>query len=189
MLDNQGAKQSPSSDVKERRSAYSRSRTQYAAICFRQTADGDDCQIEILLITSRDSRRWVIPKGWPLRKKMPHQVASTEAWEEAGVRGSVEKKVWGRYPYLKKMQDGELLPILVDVHLLHVAGMDDEFPERKERTMRWFSPADAASSVHESELADLILMLDLYLSQAVVRRDAKRDVAHEMVFADARVQT
>lgn len=161
MSEKQGTKWSRSSSANERLGAHFGSRTQYAAICFRQAADRDDCHIEILLITSRDSGRWVIPKGWPMRKKKPHQVASAEAWQEAGVRGSAGKKMWGRYPYLKKMEDGELLPILVDVHLLQVAGMDDEFPERKERTLRWFSPADAASKVHEPDLADLILMLDL----------------------------
>lgn len=68
------------------------SRPQYAAICYRRTGESS-CPIEILLITSRGTGRWVIPKGWPMGKKKPHEVASQEAWEEAGVRGRVRKRL------------------------------------------------------------------------------------------------
>lgn len=67
-------------------------RTQYAAICYRRTDDSSG-PIEVLLITSRGTGRWVIPKGWPMAKKKPHEVASQEAWEEAGVRGRVRKRL------------------------------------------------------------------------------------------------
>lgn len=61
-------------------------RAQFAAICYRQTGDLAR-PIEVLLITSRDTGRWVIPKGWPKRRKTGYEVARLEAWEEAGVRG------------------------------------------------------------------------------------------------------
>lgn len=64
-------------------------RQQYAALCFRY-ADGGT--IEILLVTSRTSGRWIIPRGWPMKRKKPHQAAAIEAWEEAGVRGRVRRK-------------------------------------------------------------------------------------------------
>lgn len=100
-----------------------------------------DGSIEVLLITSRDSGRWVIPKGWPMRKKKPHQVARQEAWEEACVRGRVGKKAWGHYTYMKKLDDGELVPAVVQVHLLDVAQMEDDFPERQQRRLAWFCQA------------------------------------------------
>jgi hypothetical protein len=76
-------------------------RQQYGALCFRRT-DGAS-GIEILIITSRDSGRWIIPKGWPMKRKKPYEAAAIEAWEEAGVCGSVCKKPVGRYTYLKDL--------------------------------------------------------------------------------------
>ncbi|MCM2476787.1 NUDIX hydrolase [Rhizobium sp. CG5] len=134
-------------------------RTQYAAICHRQNSS--DGSIEVLLITSRDSGRWVIPKGWPMRKKKPHEVARQEAWEEAGVRGRVRKKVWGHYTYMKKLDDGDLVPAVVQVHLLDVAQMENDFPERDQRRLAWFRPSIAALAVEEPELSGLITKLDL----------------------------
>ncbi|NKL59562.1 NUDIX hydrolase [Rhizobium leguminosarum] len=134
-------------------------RTQYAAICHRQ--NNGDGSIEVLLITSRDSGRWVIPKGWPMRKKKPHEVARQEAWEEAGGRGRVRKKAWGHYTYMKKLDDGELVPAIVQVHLLDVAQMEDDFPERHQRRLAWFMPSIAASAVEEPELRGLITKLEL----------------------------
>jgi 8-oxo-dGTP pyrophosphatase MutT (NUDIX family) len=134
-------------------------RTQYAAICYRH--NNSDGSIEVLLITSRDSGRWVIPKGWPIRKKKPHEVARQEAWEEAGVRGRVRKKVWGHYTYMKNLDDGELVLTVVQVHLLDVAQMEDDFPERHQRRLAWFRPSIAASAVEEAELRGLITKLEL----------------------------
>ncbi|MBW6424374.1 NUDIX hydrolase [Rhizobium sp. XQZ8] len=133
--------------------------TQYAAICYRSTGRADG-SIEVLLITSRDSGRWIIPKGWPMRKKKPHEVASQEAWEEAGVRGRIRKKPWGHYTYVKKLEGGELVPAMVQVHLIDVREIDDKFPERHQRTLEWFEPAVAASSVGEPELRGLITRLE-----------------------------
>ncbi|WP_204328711.1 NUDIX hydrolase [Rhizobium leguminosarum] len=171
MSNDQAGRQSHSSPSSEENSRVG-IHTQYAAICFREAADRDDRQIEILLITSRDSGRWVIPKGWPMRKKQAHEVASIEAWQEAGVRGSVRKKTWGSYLSMKKMEDGEIIPTVVEVHLLHVEEMDDEFPERKQRVLRWFSPANAVSAVREPDLGELISKLDLHQSQTV-RKNSK----------------
>jgi 8-oxo-dGTP pyrophosphatase MutT (NUDIX family) len=134
-------------------------RTQYAAICYRH--DNGDGSIEVLLITSRDRGRWVIPKGWPMRKKKPHEIARQEAWEEAGVRGRVRKKAWGHYTYMKKLDDGELVPAVVQVHLLDVKQMEDDFPERHQRRLAWFRPSIAASAVEEPELSGLITKLEL----------------------------
>lgn len=72
---------------------------QYGAICYQKTHDGSD--IEVLLITSRGTGRGIIPKGWPVDQKKPHQATQIEALEEAGVMGRARKKPVGRYTYLK----------------------------------------------------------------------------------------
>ncbi|WP_425342943.1 NUDIX hydrolase [Rhizobium etli] len=69
---------------------------QFAAICYRKVGDN---LVEVLLITSRDSGRWIIPKGWPIAKLAPHQVAEREAWEEAGVKGKARKRLFGFYTF------------------------------------------------------------------------------------------
>ncbi|WP_174045121.1 NUDIX hydrolase [Rhizobium rhizogenes] len=129
-------------------------KTQCAAICYRRIFKGSD-EIEVLLITSRDSGRWVIPKGWPMRKKKLHQVARQEAWEEAGVRGHVQKTPFGHFSYLKKVSKDEVFPCLVQAHLLTVSKLEKDFPEKGQRQIKWFSPAEAALAVEEPGLRRL----------------------------------
>ncbi|KAA1183807.1 NUDIX hydrolase [Rhizobium tropici] len=131
-----------------------RSIEQYGAICYRRSQGQEG--IEILLITSRDSGRWVIPKGWAMDRKLPHQVAEREAWEEAGVKGKARKKRFGYYTYLKVLATGETVPSVVQVHLLEVAELVDRFPERGQRQLQWFSPHEAAALVREPELKSLL---------------------------------
>jgi 8-oxo-dGTP pyrophosphatase MutT (NUDIX family) len=138
-----------------------RSIEQYGAICFRRFEGRKD--VEILLITSRDSGRWVIPKGWPMAGKLPHQVAEREAWEEAGVKGKARKKSFGYYTYLKALDSGETVPSVVQVHLLEVARLDEHFPEREQRRLQWFAPHEAAAHVREPELKSLLRMVDAAL--------------------------
>ncbi|AYD05101.1 hypothetical protein RRU01S_24_00720 [Agrobacterium rubi TR3 = NBRC 13261] len=95
-----------------------------------------------------------------MAKKKPHEVASQEAWEEAGVRGRVRKKAWGHYTYVKRLGDGEFIPAMVQVHLLDVQRMEDDFPERHQRDLQWFSPRLAASAVGEPELRGLFARLE-----------------------------
>ena len=128
---------------------------QYAAICVRQSSSGKDT-LEILLITSRESGRWVIPKGWGMPKKRPHEVAAQEAWEEAGVHGRVKKKPAGYYTYVKKLKSGEIVPSLVQVHLLKVTNLSRDYPETGQRELRWFRPEEAAAAVDEPELKSLL---------------------------------
>lgn len=130
-------------------------RQQYAALCFRRSADGD--AIEILVITSRDSGRWVIPKGWPMKKKEPHEAAEIEAWQEAGVRGRARKKPVGRYTYLKWRDNGDVSPCVVDVFELEVKTMTDDFTERGQRRIAWVSQEEAARRVREVELKSLLI--------------------------------
>ena len=145
-----------------------RIRQQVGALPYRTIDKG---KVELLLITSRDTGRWLIPKGWPMRKKKPHEVARQEAWEEAGVRGRVRKKAWGHYTYMKKLDDGELVPAIVHVHLLDVAQMEDDFPERHQRRLAWFRPSIAASAVEEPELRGLITKSNYLIQTSVFCAD------------------
>jgi 8-oxo-dGTP pyrophosphatase MutT (NUDIX family) len=129
---------------------------QFGAICFRSSVVGS---FEVLLITTRDTHRWVIPKGWAIKGLRPHETAEREAWEEAGVKGKVKKKPFGYYTYLKILDYENTVPSLVEVHLLEVEKVCSKFPERKQRTIEWMSPSDAAARVQEPELKGLLARL------------------------------
>ena len=130
-------------------------RQQYAAVCFRYGGNGDD--IEILLVTSRTTQRWIIPRGWPMKRKKPHEAAAIEAWEEAGVRGRVRKAAIGRYTYLKMLDNGDVVPCMVDVFQIEVTGAETSFKERGERLVEWVRPDEAARRVREIELKSLLV--------------------------------
>jgi 8-oxo-dGTP pyrophosphatase MutT (NUDIX family) len=127
---------------------------QYAALCYRSDpAFG----LQVLLLTSRETRRWVIPKGWPMKNKKGHAVAEQEAYEEAGVRGKAGKDPIGFYGYMKKRKSGLKVPVKVRVYPLRVDEMLVDFPERESRTLEWVSCSEAATRVHEPELRNLFL--------------------------------
>lgn len=128
-------------------------RTQYAALPWRK---GDDGAVEMLLITSRESRRWVIPKGWPMKDRTPEGAAAQEAYEEAGVVGEAGHKTLGAYHYDKRLQSGRLQHVRVMVYPLEVREARDIWPEMAERDRMWLSPADAAGLVDEPELKTLL---------------------------------
>jgi 8-oxo-dGTP pyrophosphatase MutT (NUDIX family) len=128
-------------------------RTQYAALCYRRTAEGS---LEILLLTSRDTGRWVIPKGWPMGSKASYIVAETEAREEAGVKGIVEHDPLGAFGYDKSMPEGLVLACAVQVHALEVTGFVKDYKEKGERRLEWVSPDVAAKRVAEPGLRKII---------------------------------
>ncbi|ODT87767.1 NUDIX hydrolase [Phenylobacterium sp. SCN 70-31] len=128
-------------------------RTQYAALPWRKADDGS---VQILLITSRESRRWVIPKGWPMKDKAPEAAAAQEAYEEAGVLGAPKRKPLGIYHYDKRLRSGRLQHVRVMVYPLEVAEARDIWPEMAERDRMWGSPAEAAGLVDEPELRTLL---------------------------------
>jgi 8-oxo-dGTP pyrophosphatase MutT (NUDIX family) len=130
-------------------------RLQCGALCFRRNPTTDT--IEILIITSRDSGRWVIPKGWPMKGRKPHEAAAIEAWEEAGVRGTVRKKTVGRYTYFKELDDGDVVPCIVDVFEIAVLESRSDFKEHGQRLLRWVTPHEAARRVRELELKSIFV--------------------------------
>lgn len=130
-------------------------RQQYGALCFRYAQDGSD--IEVLVITSRESRRWIIPKGWPMNGKKPYEAAAIEAWEEAGVRGKAKKKPVGSYTHLKELDDGNVAPCIVEVFEIEVTEISTDFKEWGQRLFDWVSPSEAARRVREIELKSLLV--------------------------------
>ncbi|NTG04914.1 NUDIX hydrolase [Agrobacterium rhizogenes] len=130
-------------------------RSQFGALCFRYKDGGEE--LEILVITSRNSGRWIIPKGWPMKGKKPYEAAAIEAWEEAGVRGTVGKKTIGRYTYLKELDDGNVAPCIVDIFQIEVKEVRADFKEKGQRILHWVTPDEAARRVREIELKSLLV--------------------------------
>jgi 8-oxo-dGTP pyrophosphatase MutT (NUDIX family) len=127
-------------------------RIQVAAMPWRLTKNG----VEILLVTSRGTGRWVIPKGWPEGREALHDAAAREAVEEAGVAGSISSRDIGRFYYAKKLPSGMEWRCEVVVFPMEVDRLADKWPEKKKRTRRWFTPAQAAGLVEERDLGELI---------------------------------
>jgi 8-oxo-dGTP pyrophosphatase MutT (NUDIX family) len=124
---------------------------QYAALPYRR---GET--LEILLVTSRETQRWVIPKGWPIKGKKPYAAAAREALEEAGITGKVGKSPIGAYHYPKRLNNGAALECTVEVFEMEVLKQRKRWPEQHQRTSRWFRVEEAAAAVQEPELRALI---------------------------------
>ena len=130
--------------------------SQIAALPYRTTGTAVDGPVEILLVTSRETKRWVLPKGNMMRGLAAHEAAAHEAYEEGGVRGSICPSPIGSYQYRKKKRTGASLMTDVDVYPVRVTAELDEWPERNERERRWFSLSAAADAVDEDDLKQLI---------------------------------
>ena len=129
-------------------------RLQYGALPYRFSALGE---LELLLVTSRTRGRWIIPKGWPIKGLKPQKSAAREAFEEAGIRGEVTTKPIGRYPY-DKISDDEsgAIPCEVLVFTLKVKQQLKDWPEAREREVRWMKPEDATALIEEDGLRSLV---------------------------------
>ena len=125
---------------------------QYAALPWRRAGGA----IEILLITSRNTRRWIVPKGWPLTGRSPRECAAQEALEEAGVLGEVSQKPLGWFRYDKLRKSGEVVPCKVQVFAMQVARQRRVWAEKSARQTRWCSPQEALAHVSEPGLKSLI---------------------------------
>lgn len=127
-------------------------RTQFGALCWRRRKGN----VEVLLITSRRRKRWILPKGWPVDGATPCEAAETEAWEEAGVHGTAKPVCLGIYSYSKLLDKNESLPCVVAVFPVKVKELAEDYPEKSERRRKWFTLKKAASVVAEPELAMLL---------------------------------
>ena len=130
--------------------------TQFGALAYRVT---EERELLILLVTSRETRRWVIPRGNPVLGLSAGASAAQEAHEEAGVEGEITGEALGAYRYDKRRRDGSV-PAEVRVFPLRVGRELDDWPEQHERERRWFTRAAAAAAVDEPDLAALISSFD-----------------------------
>lgn len=147
------------------RDRHSGRRVQYAALPYRIHRDG---VVQVRLITSRETRRWVIPKGWPMKNLSPPKAAARETYEEAGLVGTVSREPLGIYTYEKRLG---LRSVLCDVLVfpLKVKRMLQKFPEQSQRFGVWFTIESAATAVQEEDLKALILAF----GDAIARKQAK----------------
>lgn len=130
---------------------------QIAALPMRRDAKD---QVKVLMVTSRDTGRWVMPKGWQMDGKKPWAAAEIEALEEAGAKGHIGSEMVGTYRYPKILDDGRVVPCLVEVYPMFVEKLLRDWKERKERRRKWFTPKAAAKRVDEQDLADLLMRLE-----------------------------
>lgn len=133
--------------------------SQVAVIPYVCTTDG----IEVLLITSRNTRRWVIPKGWQEPEMTPTEAAEQEALEEAGLKGKIDRESIGSYCYTKRLHFFSRVTCEVDVFALRVESQRLKWRERKQRELKWVSTRAAADMVNEPDLARLFAKLEAAL--------------------------
>lgn len=128
-------------------------RVQHGALPYRIGPDG---AVQILLVTSRQTRRWIIPKGWPIKALKPSKSAAREAFEEAGVRGIVGSKAIGSFVYDKGLEDGVSVSCEVGVFPLKVERQHKTWPEAHERETRWVAPEEALDLLDDRGLRDVV---------------------------------
>ena len=131
-------------------------RVQYGALPYRLRARS---RPQFMLITSRETRRWVIPKGWPKKGKSPRYSAAREAFEEAGVVGAVAKRTISSFSYEKRMRNGGVVVCEVRVFPLEVTRQNKQWPEKQERIVKWLYASQAVEKVKEPMLGEIILRL------------------------------
>ena len=129
---------------------------QYAALPWRYSG----ARREVLLISSRDTGRWVIPKGCPIKGLSPAETAAREAYEEAGLGGQISKKPIGAFEYGKRLDNGAVQATKVEVFALEQMVQHKDWPEQGQRKLQWFSIPEAAEAVQEPELKDIIRKLE-----------------------------
>ena len=125
---------------------------QYAALPYRLVGR----RVHILLMTSRGTRRWVIPKGWPMKGLKPQDAAAMEAAEEAGLIGRIDDRPIGSYRYLKQLADEKEIAVQVILFPMLISGQADSWKEQGQREHHWFHYRKAAALVAEPSLRKLI---------------------------------
>jgi 8-oxo-dGTP pyrophosphatase MutT (NUDIX family) len=142
--------------MKKSKGGVGETRVQVAAVPVRHAAEGG---LEVLLVTSRTTQRWIVPKGWPIKGMDDNDAAAREAYEEAGVVGKIGKKPVGRYTYWKRLDDRFVL-CEVKLYRLAFERQLDDWAEQAQRRVHWFSRQDAADLVDEPGLKTLIAALE-----------------------------
>jgi len=127
-------------------------RLQVAALPWRKAEDG----VEVMLITSRDTGRWVLPKGWPEGDEPLYEAAAREAVEEAGISGDIAQAPVGSFFYKKVHSSGAESPCEVQVFPLEVKEIASKWREKGQRKRKWVKPREATRMVNEPDLVKLI---------------------------------
>ncbi|MCI2400386.1 NUDIX hydrolase [Aliiroseovarius subalbicans] len=128
-------------------------RFQVAALCYRGKGD----RKEVLLVTSRGTGRWILPKGWPIDGMNAAEAAMQDAWKEAGVTdGKLAKEPLGEFQFTKQMNEGAPARCSAQVYPIKVKAMEDDFPEAEERELKWVATEEAAEMVDEKDLQQLL---------------------------------
>ncbi len=135
---------------------------QVGALCVRR---GDDGELRVLLVTSRETCRWIIPKGWVGKRLAAGKAAAREAFEEAGVIGRLHEDPVGRFAYIKRRRDGERKLLKVSVYLMFVQEELQDWPEKDQRQRAWLGLDVAAQRVLEPDLRSLICKLPKLVHQ------------------------
>jgi uncharacterized protein len=125
----------------------------------------------VLLVTSRETKRWVLPKGNMISGLSPHASAAHEAEEESGVQGLACPTPLGKYRYRKTKKSGASLMVDVDVFPILVTNEMDEWEEQGERERRWFPLDEAASAVDEPDLQALIRLFRASEVKAITQQN------------------
>ncbi|MFE0759260.1 NUDIX hydrolase [Inquilinus sp. NPDC058860] len=121
--------------------------------------------LEVLLITSRRSRKWIIPKGNPMKRLAPHHAAAREAFEEAGAIGAIEGRSRGHYRHRTRKARRQF-HCRVAVYVMAVEKRLERFPEQDERAVRWFTVDDARSVIRNRRLRELIARVSAELASS-----------------------
>ncbi|MDE0984246.1 MAG: NUDIX hydrolase [Yoonia sp.] len=130
-------------------------RAQFAALCYRFKGG----RLQVCIVTTRNTGRWILPRGWPTHKQTAHDGAAIEAFEEAGVTGQVFPDAVGTYVYDKPIDDG-IAPVLVVVYAIHAVDVAKKWPEKKQRKRRWVSLKKAAAKLQEPGLKHIVASFD-----------------------------
>jgi 8-oxo-dGTP pyrophosphatase MutT (NUDIX family) len=138
---------------KDRATEKDKLRRQYAALPYAVRGG----ELVVMLVTSRDTHRWIIPKGWPEKDLEAHEVAELEAFEEAGLVGDAATTPFASFEYLKRVKTSKHKRCRVDVFALEVREELDEWPEKGQRERVWLTPQEAASRVSDATLVELLL--------------------------------
>jgi 8-oxo-dGTP pyrophosphatase MutT (NUDIX family) len=137
---------------------------QVAALPWRLADDGG---LEFLLVTSRTSKHWLLPKGWPIPGKSGLESALQEAFEEAGIQAKGPDTPIGRYAFIKVLHDTTELPCTMAVYAVGNVEELAEWPEKGQRDRMWFTQAEAVSIAFDFNLS-------LFLSTVTYDRKRKR---------------
>jgi 8-oxo-dGTP pyrophosphatase MutT (NUDIX family) len=134
-------------------------RRQFGVLALRQRGNA----VSVMLVTSRGTRRWIIPKGNPEKGKTGAEVAAIEAFEEAGLLGEVWNKPIGHYLAPKHLTSGKIVQCAIEVYRMDVEEVLDDWPEKGQRARGWYALDEAAMLVGEGGLVALILEMNAQL--------------------------